>query len=259
LGKQLDMQTIMKQQGTKPCGVQSGGSRTLAVVGMIAALVIASASNAETNRQGSDPLSQAEMDLVRNAALIAGPAAAAKKSSGVQSQSSETTYDLSSLAAEPVLLLIERRSTEKDDPQSRRLADVYYYDYSDDTLIHSIVDVDAGIVQSRSILRNVQLPLVDPEIQRAMEIVMADPVSRRGLQDAYQRATGALLDSMNQIDFKAFVFHASTLSAELVLDSAMCGAHRCAQLITYTHDNISLDYSPIVDLSDGRVTQVIGL
>lgn len=206
-------------------------------------LALSAAAGADQAGRGSDPLSPAEIGLARSAA--AGSASISADAAPAETRT-----------AEPVLLLVERRLVERNAPDAARLADVYSYDYSNDSLIHTVVDVATGEVRARELLRGVQLPLIAAEVERAAAIVMSDERTRERLEQAYLAVTGQKLNDISDIDFKAFVFHADTLPAALTRDSAMCGVHRCAQMITYTRDNISLDVSPIIDLSNNRVTQI---
>lgn len=220
-------------------------------------LAIAPPSIADTVPRGSDPLSAAEINLVRSAVAVPGATA----STGARSSAEESVSDSGSdpvLSNDnaPVLLLIERRLPESKTAEDERLADVYWYDYSDDALLHSIVAVETGEIRRQEVLRNTQLPLVESEIQRAANIVMSHPETRERLEEAFESITGRQLRDITDIDFKAFVFHAKTLPAERAPASAMCGFHRCARMVMYTKDNISLGFSPIIDLSENRAIQL---
>lgn len=232
--------------------------REAIVLPLLTALLFAitPAGVADSGRRGSDPLSESEMNFVRNAVPAPEPVAARPAgSAGATAASGDGSGAASPGGIDPVLLLIERRLPDKKGLAPQRLADVYWYDYSDNALLHSIVDVQTGRVRSKETLYETQLPLVETEVQRAAAIVMSHPETRERLNRAFEAITGRELNDIDDINFKAFVFHTDTLPAELVRESAMCGLHRCAQMVTYTHDNITLDVSPIIDLSAGRVTQ----
>lgn len=183
------------------------------------------------------------------------PAAITGKNSQALASDSDTVPDAAASPDEiPVLLLIERRLPENK-AETERLADVYWYNYSDNSLLHAIVDVETGRIHRQEILHNTQLPLVASEIQRAAALIMAHTETREHLDRAFENIMGRELQDISDIDFKAFVFHADSLPAEMVGDSAMCGFHRCARMVVYTRDNISLGVSPIIDLSDNRVVE----
>ncbi len=155
------------------------------------------------------------------------------------------------------LLLVERRLIDKEQtPQ--RLADVYHYDYDNNETIHTIVNLDTQKVISTRHHQRLQLPLNENELQRSSDIIFTDSEQSALIKNEYQRITGKYLSSPEQLNIKAFVFSADTLSEELNPASQQCGLHRCAQILLYTHDSIVFEISPIVNLSAGIVTQNIG-
>ena len=156
---------------------------------------------------------------------------------------------------EPLKLLVERRPREKNSNSDARQANVYYYDYSTDELIHSIIDVNSGDIIRQDRLKNTQLPLIPEEIQEAFDIVTSVPIYNNALHRAYKNVTGQNLNDFSDINYKAIIFLADTLKNGLNTASKACGLRRCAQLLIYTKENISLDFSPIIDLSRGIVTQ----
>jgi hypothetical protein len=78
---------------------------------------------------------------------------------------------------------------------------------------------------------------------------------RNALARAYSSATGQALIDINKINFKAYVFHASANSTRLNRAAKRCGRIRCAQLLLYTHENIALNFTPVIDISRGIVLQ----
>jgi len=157
---------------------------------------------------------------------------------------------------ETVLLLLERR---RDKGSNERLADAWYYSSPRNETIHKIVDLTRGEVRSQEVVIDLQLPLVDAEIRRAFDIVLASEVYRKALQAAFLQVTGSHFADRSQLSYKAFVFHPSTVQDGLEPDARRCGLHRCAQMLLYTHDNVALDMSPVVDLSRGKVLQNLEL
>ncbi|MFK7912349.1 MAG: hypothetical protein AB8B93_00420 [Pseudomonadales bacterium] len=153
------------------------------------------------------------------------------------------------------LLLVERRPGK--DPQAPRLADVFHYDYQQNELVHCVVDVATQEVVRADRQPGVQLPLVQAEIDRAKFILMASPRQRAMINRAYRGISGQRLRSLDDLNYKAFVFHADSTIAGIAQRSAACGTNRCAQILLYTADNVALDLSPIVDLSIGKVTDVL--
>ncbi|MDQ5768471.1 hypothetical protein [Thiothrix subterranea] len=168
----------------------------------------------------------------------------------------QTTRSSSTTPA-PELLLVERHPNAKG--QTTRLADVYTYDYSTNETLIDVVDLDTNQVISRRRERNLQLPLTANELQRASALIFADDEQRSLLDAEFKRITGQTLSNpAQQLQVKAFVFHASSLPEQLNAASQQCGLQRCAQVLLYTADSVVFEVSPIVNLSAGVITQNIG-
>lgn len=153
------------------------------------------------------------------------------------------------------LLLMEPRVKDKSAPDTND-ADVYIYDYATDEVIHMIVDMNDRKVRKRERVRNLQLPLVEAERTRALDIAFGNEENKRAIGEEFFETTGRTLDSVRQIKYKAFVFLAASVSEQKAQNVRSCGMHRCAKLLLYTADNIALDLSPIIDLSSERVLQI---
>jgi Cu2+-containing amine oxidase len=155
------------------------------------------------------------------------------------------------------ILLIERHY-QKYAPKGQRLADVFTYDYQRNELIESLVDLNSSRVISTSRKQGVQLPLTQNELKRVKRIVFEDDVERRILENEYQRITSQKLTDSSELYFKAFTFVANNLPHRANEASKLCGIQRCAQIVLYTGQNIVFEVSPIVNLSEGVVTQRVG-
>lgn len=151
------------------------------------------------------------------------------------------------------VLLVERLHEKGGNPPRR--ADVYIYDYATDTLRRTVVDVASGAVHSEEVVQGVQLPLTQPELERALGIAYADAATRAVVEERYREVAGEVLQGIEQLGVKAFVFHADSKPDGLNDASRRCGIHRCAQLLFYTTDQVVIETQPIVDLSVGTVTQ----
>ncbi len=167
-----------------------------------------------------------------------------------------STASVGAVPTEPVLLLLERR---RDKSSTERLADAWYYSYPRNETIHKVVDLTRGVVRSAEVVIDLQLPLVDAEISRAFDVVLTSEAHSKALRAAYFQVTGTRLVDRSQVSYKAFVFHPDTVQDGLEPTARRCGLHRCAQMLLYTHDNIALDMSPVVDLSTNRVLQNLEL
>lgn len=179
--------------------------------------------------------------------------------SGVRSAASkQQRFSASSVAAPlaPQLLLMERR---RDKGASVRLADAWYYSYEHNETTHNVIDLASGNVISSEVVIGTQLPLVDTEITRAFDVLLASTPDRLALEQAYKDVTGKPFKDRSQVSFKAFIFHPDTVVDGLTPAARRCGVHRCAQMLIYTHDNIALDTAPVVDISTSRVLQNLEL
>lgn len=156
-------------------------------------------------------------------------------------------------AEEPILLLLEKRPSNKKQ-NSPRLADAYYYDYKTNETIHCIVNPETGVIIEELRTVELQLPLVKEEIERAFTIYLQSS-HRNELADAYREATGQSLIDVNSLHFKAFILHGSANMKRLNAATKRCGRSRCAKLLIHTEENIALNITPIIDLSKGQVIQ----
>jgi hypothetical protein len=191
---------------------------------------------------GYDPLTEHELERVRQEAL-ADPAAA-DSLSGVTRQE---------------LLLVERHQEEKSVYETGRWdrrADIYIYNYDSDTLLHIIHNLSAGRIDSIESSQNVQLPLTENEVNRAVAIAFNDPQLRPLLDEQYARITGEALTTPEQVEIKAFVFYANALPDMELGAAASCGLNRCAQLLLFTRESLTFELLPVINLSTEAVAFV---
>ncbi len=212
----------------------------------IAIVLMTFTAYAKSPSHGNDPLS---LDEVSKASLLtAGPQLSAR---GVDT-------GLSSITTNSQEVLLIERNEEKGAPSDQRRADVFIYDYATNELIESLVDLNTSEVIHSERKQGVQLPLTDKELKRAKQIVFEDEDERAILEDEFRRISSRELTDTAELNIKAFTFHADSLPNRVNEASKQCGIHRCAQLMLYTHENIVFEISPIVNLSEGVVTQRIG-
>ena len=84
-----------------------------------------------------------------------------------------------------------------------------------------------------------------------------DPAIWSTLAARYQAISGETLNDLAQLQVKVSLFRADSMP-DRVNDAANdCGQHRCAQALIFTVDRTLLEIMPIVDLSQGRVVQVL--
>lgn len=158
------------------------------------------------------------------------------------------------------VLLIERHEVskaERADGKWQRQGDLYLYDYATDTLIHSTVDVQSGAVVATERVQGVQLPLTQREEDRSLALVQSDTELWSALAERYRAITGEVLNDLSQLQVKVSLFHGDSMPNRVNAAAQSCGQHRCAQVLIFTVDKTLLDVTPIVDLSQGKVVQVM--
>ncbi|MBW7884488.1 MAG: hypothetical protein H3C34_17980, partial [Caldilineaceae bacterium] len=135
-----------------------------------------------------------------------------------------------------------------------RRADIYVYQYTDDTLIHTVFNLDANRIESMESARGVQPALTAVEVQRATAILFVDAAVRSQIEREFEQITGQPLVSPGQLTVKAFVFHPDALPGHnLGSAAALCGVQRCAQLLITAAENVALQSVPVINLSAGVV------
>ncbi|MBV7330228.1 hypothetical protein KFU94_18655 [Chloroflexi bacterium TSY] len=220
---------------------------SLSLILLILSLPVWSQGNRGTNQSGIgyDPLTEKEEASAIAAAL--------------ETESKVTEQGIATIQQHEILL-VERHQESKElyaSGEWPRRSDLFTYDYSTDTLLHTIVDVESGEISSRETIQGVQLPLTDNEIERALTIADADDALRQRLAQQYQAITGESLSSITQLNVKASIFYADAMAESVNSLAQQCGLQRCAQLLLYTADRVAFEILPIVSLSRGRVMQVI--
>jgi hypothetical protein len=150
------------------------------------------------------------------------------------------------------VLLVERHRYAKGEDTTRRLADIYIYDYEQDELCRVVVDLDTDAIESLHVGEGVQLPLTPAEVSRATRLALDDPEFGTQLRSDYQRIMGKPLASPEDLDVSAFAYRADSMADGARRESRVCGKRRCAQILVTTPDGVVLDL-PIVDLSRDRL------
>ena len=156
------------------------------------------------------------------------------------------------------LLAVKAHRFEKTELEDgHRWADTLVYDYATDELITTVVNLDTNSVISVQRNRDMQPPLSDNELENAIDIVFEDDEEFSVLAAEFKKITGAVLSTKKQLRYTAFTFFADSMPNIVNEASKACGAQRCAQILVYTTDRVSFQYSPIVNLSAGVITQRI--
>lgn len=190
-------------------------------------------------RTGYDPLSPEEQERARTLA--------------VQQAEFANALDAESRSE---LLLIERHVETKTDMRSGnwpRRADIYTYLYDSDTLLHAVVNLATGQVDSVETSQNVQLPLTQNETGSAIQLLLADATVMANIARQYQTITGTeLTQPETQLKLNALIYRADAMP-NANPGAAACGLHRCAQFLIATQNDVVINLLPIVDLSLGAV------
>jgi len=154
------------------------------------------------------------------------------------------------------VLAVEPQRLTKDQVAEtyRRRAEVTLYDYDSDRRSVATVDLDSGQVESISVVSKGQLPLTDAEVARAFELVFADPASAARIRANFERVASRPLRDPGELAVTGFVYRADSMPDQNHGETALCGRHRCAQLLVGTPDDVALEL-PIVDLSRERVLE----
>ena len=206
----------------------------------------------EAGRHGTDPLSTEEVAAAVEGAGV--PSTAARpESAGPEALGANGL-------PERLVLLVERHEEDQGADEGLRRADVYEYSYPDDTLTVSVVDLADGSVDGTTSGQGDQLPLIDVEAQRAVQLLLADPAFTERLTSEYQRVMGEPLDDpATDLDVQPIVFKADAVPTVATGRAALCGVHRCAQFLIQTTDHALINLFPLVDLSAGAVLTADGV
>lgn len=156
------------------------------------------------------------------------------------------------------VLLVERHPVAKGQENTApRLADIYTYDYGNNILHKAIVSLETNKLLSIVQNKEIQLPLTENEVQKAINILMGSEEEFQLILREYESITGEPYTNADQIEIKAFAFWGDSLPGVSNVESLKCGLHRCAQLLIYTPDMVAFEVSPVVNLSTKKIIQNI--
>lgn len=209
--------------------------------------VLSQSSGVDTaSKRNFDPLSEDEQHDVVTAAL-------AEVSELLQ----PTDYTVQAASSRTETLLVERHEESKSsykNPNTPRRGDAYIYDYASDTLIRAIINLETGVTDEIIRSQGVQLPLTQNEIERAITLAYANNTFRQTVEKQYREITGGELYSLDQLEVRAFVFHADSMIGNVLPAAESCGINRCAQLLLYTSvEDIAFEIVPVINLSTSLV------
>lgn len=233
----------------------------VALLALSAAVVIAAPGVAPFRQGGGigyDPLTGDEAQR----ALDAVQAGFGVQSAAVRTAPVAAAGQPAILASAEEVVLVERHPEEKAIMAAGtwdRRADVFVYRYADDTLVHGLYNYATGETTIVEEVQGVQLPLTAAERDLAGRIAFADPATLEFLRSEYRRITGRELTAPEQVDMRAFVYHAGANPETEPPEAARCGVQRCAQLMILADDDITFDAMPVVNLSTLTVASLTPL
>jgi hypothetical protein len=169
---------------------------------------------------GRDALTQQEVDKARQLALNADRPLRLR-SENVQGDGGPAQYLRTELA--------DPAETETATATSPRRAEVYFYDYKDDTLTRKTVNLNTGKVESTKDLQNLQPPPSVQESREAVELLLKSPLSA-GLKTDFKAATGKSLTKPEQLSVKGMSYNAGLRGSTAKMQE--CGKHRCVRMFT---------------------------
>lgn len=158
------------------------------------------------------------------------------------------------------VLLVQRLDTgkvTKGKNAGPRQSETFIYNYDSDTLRRVMVDLSTNRIEAVEEMQNVQLPLTASEIERALDLVRTDPVIGQTIREQYKNATGTDLSGLEQLQHKVFIFQADTLPNQVNEASQLCGLQRCAQVLLFTEEKMAFEITPIVNLSQEKIIQLM--
>jgi len=146
----------------------------------------------------------------------------------------------------------------KSSSQGSRKAIVQIYDYDNNQLLTTTVNLSNRQVSRAVVNRGKQPPLATGERQHAIRIALADSATMRTLSRVYERVTGrALTDPRSQLKLRPRNFHTSYAENDEGPDAGDCRRQRCVQLSVVTADSIRINVVPVINLSEATVVTLL--
>ncbi|GAA2085867.1 hypothetical protein GCM10009801_47860 [Streptomyces albiaxialis] len=187
--------------------------------------------------QGREPLTASEREKATKAALAGDTSLRA------------TSEDVKGEEGPP-----QHLSTDlSDEGSGGRTAEVYFYDYKDDTAVHKTVDLATGKVTASEKSRNTQPPPSLTEARAAASLLVKDELGA-GLRADYERARGEKLTRDTQLAVRGLTYRPHDDPAGPL---ASCGQERCVRLFTRVKGGPWIDTKNfVINLSDRSVHRI---
>ncbi|MEU8133729.1 Tat pathway signal sequence domain protein [Streptodolium elevatio] len=146
--------------------------------------------------------------------------------------------------------LSEPLPNETDPEKSPRRADVYFYNYADNTLVKRVVNLNAGVLERSAQAPNMQPAPSRPETAAALKLLVDSPAGV-ALKAQYKAATGKDFTGVDELDANG----SSYIAGPGDTTTAKCGAERCLILFVKVRGGVYLDTTrTVVNLSARTVT-----
>ncbi|MFG3255980.1 Tat pathway signal sequence domain protein [Streptomyces sp. NPDC048172] len=187
--------------------------------------------------QGREPLTESEREKATKAALAGDTSlrATSENVRGEQGPPQHLTTDLT------------------DEGDGGRTAEVYFYDYKDDTAVHKTVDLASGKVTASETSKNTQPPPSLTEARAAAALLIKDKLGE-GLRADYQRARGEELTRDTQLAVRGLTYRPHDDPSGPL---ASCGQERCVRLFTRVKGGPWIDTKNfVINLSDRSVHRI---
>lgn len=224
----------------------------------LAAPALTSSAQLAAPPTGYDPLSDAEIAEATGALVAAQGARAAE----IRASALTAADGAQITAPAESTILVERHEEEKGAMAAgnwQRRADLYTYDYADDTLLHHIYNYEDDSLTLVEQAQDVQLALSMQERALATQIAFADPALLAQMEQEYRAITGGELTDPSQLDIRAFVYRSGAAPETEPPQAAACGRQRCAQLLIVTPDYTTFHALPVINLSTLSVASIFPL
>jgi len=142
--------------------------------------------------------------------------------------------------------LQEKKSRAAIDPQ---LAEVFIFDYSTNTAIVQLINVDTHELVGTRNIRHIHLPLNQREQDLTNKILLADTALISEFENEYLAQFGRPLSSIEQLDMKVSIWEPGPNDAQV----SLCDRTRCALVSIFTHDFYNFSIEPVVELQNAKV------
>lgn len=160
--------------------------------------------------------------------------------------------------AKATVIKVEAQRSRKSKRSNARRAVVQIYDYDNNRLLTSTVNLSTKKVSRAVTNTKTQPPLATAEQDRAIQIALADKKTMRRLSRVYQRVTGTTLqDPEKQLKLSPRNFHTDDTRNDDGAEAGDCQRQRCVQLSVVTSDSIRINVVPVINLSSDKVATIL--